>query len=224
MQYKKKIRMIMISFWIILCAAVAAAGEVKAEEKKVTAKIPVSCTGENTDESFVCILEGSHTEYENIASESLTLKDGEKDFFVIDYTYPGTYHYMIQQKKGTDSDTTYDDTVYNVDIYVTEDDSGAMFADPVIYMEGSTEKKAEAVFANKKKLPEKEDGQSQKENGTPGGGGQSPDDRGILSGMVNPKTGDTYWPEVLLLLAVLAFAGVFLNKRIHKKGDREDAS
>lgn len=224
MQYKKKIRMIVISLLTILCAAMTAAGEVKAEEKKVTAKIPVSCTGENTDESFVYLLEGGHSEYEKVAEENLTLKDGEKGFFVIDYTYPGTYHYTIQQKKGTDNATTYDGTVYNVDVYVTENESGVMSAEPVIYVKGSAEKKAEASFVNSKKRQGNGGGQPQTENSTPGSGGQLADGRGILSGMVNPKTGDSYWPELLLLLAVLAFTGAFLNQRKHKKGDREDAS
>ena len=179
MQYKKKIRIIMLSFLIVLCAAMTASGEVKAEEKKVTVKIPVSCTGENTDESFVYLLEGGQSEYEKVTDESLTLKDGEKSFFVIDYTYPGTYHYTIQQKKGTDNATTYDSTVYNVDVYVTENESGVMATEPVIYEEGSTEKKAEASFVNSKKRQENGGGQPQIENGTPGGGGQPTDDRGI---------------------------------------------
>jgi len=42
------------------------------------------------------------------------------------FTTPGTYKYIVTQETGSDSNTTYDKTVYNADVYVTENDSGVM--------------------------------------------------------------------------------------------------
>ena len=58
----------------------------------------------------------------------------------------------MSQEKGTDKKTTYDETVYKVDVYVTEDEDGRMSAEPVIYLNGSSGKKPSAGFINIKKL------------------------------------------------------------------------
>lgn len=87
-----------------------------------------------------------------MATDSLSLRDGETGRFSVLYTYPGTYHYTLSQEKGTDKKTTYDETVYKVDVYVTEDEDGRMSAEPVIYLNGSSGKKQSAGFRNIKKL------------------------------------------------------------------------
>ena len=123
-----------------------------AAEKTVEAKIPVSCTGENTTESFSYHLKAEPSEFQTLATDSLSLRDGETGRFSVLYTYPGTYHYTLSQEKGTDKKTTYDETVYNVDVYVTEDEDGRMSAEPIIYLNGSNEKKQSAGFRNIRKL------------------------------------------------------------------------
>ena len=87
-----------------------------------------------------------------MATDSLSLRDGETGRFSVLYTYPGTYHYTLSQEKGTDKKTTYDETVYKVDVYVTEDEDGRMSAEPIIYLNGSNKKKPSAGFRNIKKL------------------------------------------------------------------------
>lgn len=123
-----------------------------AAEKTVEAKIPVSCTGENTTESFSYHLKAETSEFQTLSADSLSLRDGEIGIFSVFYTYPGTYHYTLSQEKGTDKKTTYDETVYNVDVYVTEDEDGRMSAEPIIYLNGSNKKKQSAGFRNIKKL------------------------------------------------------------------------
>ena len=123
-----------------------------AAEKTVEAEIPVSCTGENTTESFSYYLKAETSEFQTLSADSLSLRDGETGSFSVLYTYPGTYHYTLSQKKGTDKKTTYDETVYNVDVYVTEDEDGRMSAEPVIYLNGSSGKKQSAGFRNIRKL------------------------------------------------------------------------
>ena len=123
-----------------------------AAEKTVEAEIPVSCTGENTTESFSYHLKAETSEFQTLSADSLSLRDGETGSFSVLYTCPGTYHYTLSQKKGTDKKTTYDETVYNVDVYVTEDEDGRMSAEPVIYLNGSSGKKQSAGFRNIRKL------------------------------------------------------------------------
>jgi len=134
------------------------------EEKNVSAYIPVSCTGKNTEEVFTYKLNSENMELQEIEKLSLSLKDGEEDVFIISYTCPGTYHYTITQNKGTDTKTKYDDTIYEVDVYITEDESGRLFAEPILYINGGTEKKEEASFVNEK---EKQTSSGQDNNATP---------------------------------------------------------
>lgn len=177
--------MLMLFGTIPVCAA----------EKTVEAKIPVSSTGKNTKESFSYHLKAETSEFQTLATDNLSLRDGETGSFSVLYTYPGTYHYTISQEKGTDKKTTYDETVYNVDVYVTEDEDGKMSAEPVIYLNGSNGKKQSACFINTKELDT---------NKTTG----------------NVKTGDTsntaFW-FVTLGLSTMLMGIMILRKK--KKGD-----
>lgn len=123
-----------------------------AAEPTVEVKIPVSCTGKNTNESFSYHLNAETKEFQKMAVDYLSMKNGETNSFSVLYTYPGTYHYTVTQSKGTDSKTTYDETVYTVDVYVTEDENGKMSAEPIIYLKGSNEKKQSASFTNTKEV------------------------------------------------------------------------
>ena len=177
--------MLMLFSTIPVCAA----------EKTVEAKIPVSSIGKNTKESFSYHLKAETSEFQTLATDSLSLRDGETGSFSVLYTYPGTYHYTISQEKGTDKKTAYDETVYKVDVYVMEDEDGKMSAEPVIYLNGSNEKKQSASFINVKKLDT---------NKTPG----------------NVKTGDTsntaFWIAASGLSAMLI--GIMILRR--KKEDK----
>lgn len=167
---------------------------VYAAEKTVEVRIPVSCTGKNTKESFSYHLKAETSEFQTLATDSLSLRDGETGSFSVLYTYPGTYHYTISQEKGTDKKTTYDETVYKVDVYVTEDEDGKMSAEPIVYLNGSNEKKQSASFINVKKLDT---------NKTPG----------------NVKTGDTsntaFWIAASGLSAMLM--GIMILRRKKKE-------
>lgn len=118
----------------------------------VEAKIPVSCIAGNTNEVFTVHLQIESEEFQHVEKTSLSLKGGDKDFFRINYTYPGTYRYQIYQDKGSDGNTTYDETVYVIDVYVTEDENGVMHTEPVIFEKGNDGKCAEATFTNSKEV------------------------------------------------------------------------
>lgn len=195
--------------------APAYAAEPGAGGKTVTAQIPVSCTGTNTTEQFVFRLTGESSPFQTVENETLILKDKEKGFFRITYTYPGTYHYTVSQEKGKDSATTYDDTVYCADVYVAEDEKGNLYADPVVYIEGESEKKAELSFFNEKKKPEKQPDQPEEQPGQPEKQSNQPGNM--------PKTGDdTPLFLCVLLMVVSGAAGLIIWQmvRIKKRGER----
>ena len=189
-----------------------------AAEKTVEAKIPVSSTGKNTKESFSYHLKAETSEFQTLATDSLSLRDGETGSFSVLYTYPGTYHYTISQEKGTDKKTTYDETVYNVDVYVTEDEDGEMSAEPVIYLNGSNGKKQSASFVNTKELDAIKTTGNVETDAIKTTGNVETD---TIKTTGNVKTGDTsntaFWIVTLGLSATLM--GIMILKR-KKKEDR----
>ena len=160
----------------------------------VTARIPVSCVAENTDEDFTYQITGESTEYEIIKNDSLVLGNGDTGVFEIDYTYPGTYSYEILQLSGNDDKTTYDTTVYDVDVFVTENEEGILSLEPIIYISGEADKKADCKFTNVRQS-------------------------GIVGGVQNVKTGDNTNVSSYIYLM---FASVFvIFTLIFKKGVRK---
>lgn len=152
MRYKKKKVMTMVMLFLtLMSAAVCNPVSVEASdtaEKTVTARIPVVCEKVDSEETFRYQLKGSPSQYEEIEQTELELKGGEKGYFQISYHYPGTYYYTVSQIAGTDKKTTYDNTEYQVDVYVTESENGELFAQPILYLKGEDEKKAELAFKN----------------------------------------------------------------------------
>lgn len=152
MRYKKKKVMTMVMLFLtLMSAAVCNPVSVEASdtaEKTVTARIPVVCEKVDSEETFHYQLKGSPSQYEEIEQTELELKSGEKGYFQISYHYPGTYYYTVSQIAGTDKKTTYDNTEYQVDVYVTESENGELFAQPILYLKGEDEKKAELAFKN----------------------------------------------------------------------------
>lgn len=108
---------------------------VSAAEKSVSVQIPVSCIGKNSSETFQYQILPETTQFQELESDSLSLKDGETGVFRISYQVPGAYHYSVRQLKGNHSRTAYDETVYSVDVYVTEKEDGAMAAEAIAYMD-----------------------------------------------------------------------------------------
>lgn len=130
---------------------------VYADTNAVTAKIPVRCSSEGSDATFVFQLIADTNEYQQIASDTLRISDGKEDVFLISYVCPGTYSYIVKQVFGSDANVTYDDTVYRVNVYVTEDDQGVMYAETIVYTDASSEKRDACSFVNtvvSKPLPE----------------------------------------------------------------------
>ena len=192
--HDKKKQVIIFAMMIMVLVNVIMYNPVNVEaadytEKSVIAKIPVSCAKIDSEETFEYQLKGEPSEFEKIETTELKLKSGEKGYFQISYCYPGNYHYIISQKAGADKKTTYDTAEYQVDVCVTEDKDGKLFAQPILYQEGSEEKKAELKFYN---IIKKEN--QNKTNPT--------------NIRKNVKTGDT--TDISLWSVVLILSGTFI--------------
>ena len=202
MRYKKKkvmkvMTMVML-FLTLMSAAVCNPVSVEASdtaEKTVTARIPVVCEKVDSEETFRYQLKGSPSQYEEIEQTELELKGGEKGYFQINYHYPGTYYYTVSQIAGTDKKTTYDNTEYQVDVYVTESENGELFAQPILYLKGEDEKKAELAFKNTR---ETEKGSSNTPNTA----------KGKTDTRHKVKTGDT--TDIILWSVFLVISGMVL--------------
>ena len=152
---KKNVIAITILVMTLLSAAVCNSISVEAAEhtkKSVTVSIPVSCEKVDSEETFQYQIKGAPSEFEEIIQTELGLKSGEKGYFQISYSYPGTYYYTVSQIAGADKKTTYDSTEYQVDVCVIENEEGKLFAQPILYLQGSDEKKAELVFKNTREV------------------------------------------------------------------------
>lgn len=195
---KKNVIAITILVMTLLSAVVCNPVSVEASEtaeKTVTARIPVVCEKVDSEETFHYQLKGSPSQYEEIEQTELELKSGEKGYFQISYHYPGTYHYTVSQIAGTDKKTTYDNTEYQVDVYVTESENGELFAQPILYLKGEDGKKAELAFKNTR---ETEKGSSNTPNTA----------KGETDTRYKVKTGDT--TDIILWSVFLVISGMVL--------------
>ena len=148
----------------------------------------------------------------------LTLKDGEIGKFEIDFTEVGVFDYTVKTVPDN-RDIEFDDTVYNIKFYVT-DNVGRLVA-TVIASKGE-EKFSRLIFVNTEK-----GGDEPTTNPTDSSyKGDSPLDKNR-----NPKTSDDTRMEMYFLFAIIASAGllalsiVFLidtQKMINRKKKEEN--
>ena len=149
---------------------------------------------------------------------ALTLKDGEIGKFDIEFTEVGVFDYTVKTVPD-DRDIEFDDTVYNIKFYVTDND-GRLEA-TTIASKGE-EKYSRLIFVNTEK-----GGDEPTTNPTDSSdNGGSPPDKNR-----NPKTNDDTRMEIYFLFAIIASAGllalsiVYLidtQKMINKKNKEEN--
>lgn len=85
-----------------------------------------------------------------VVSEASNDDKGTVQFGILTFTEAGTYTYTISEVKGSDKTITYDDTVYELSVTVTDNGEGMLEA-------SVDNNKAEAVFTNIYTEPKKAD-------------------------------------------------------------------
>lgn len=112
---------------VLLAALLMLPLRANAAEYACDAVIPVSMElNGDRDETFevtIELAEGMDETTPMPAEEacSILLADGESGGFAIHYTEPGDYFYVIRQTEGDTAYMSYDDTVYSVQVQVTNE-------------------------------------------------------------------------------------------------------
>lgn len=188
---------------------------IKAEEPTATISIPISCVGENTDETFTYKIvpnENNKAHYK-IESDTLQLKNGAKGAFEVEVNRVGNYLFTIEQSKGSDSSTTYDTSSYlvNVDVY-WEDEAETTLTGVVVAYKNDSETKSEIEFKNVKTV--------KKEESKPA---STPSSTATPNNPTNAKrTGVTDSTGMWLKLGASATVALAVLIYIKKRSDRKD--
>ena len=133
--------------------------------KPLTAAIPVSFrisgSGTATCEAIIEVKDNSPKLLQN----TLMFEHSGKAEFNIQFTEPGTYKYVIYQKKGVSNKISYDATVFEVTLFVTENTS---YDNELTYV-------ITAVTTDSGKKSDQIEFVNEIHNATTSGGGGSPD-------------------------------------------------
>ena len=90
--------------------------------------VPVNCeiSGRSAEKIYEFVIEKLDGNVPSAKEELITIDGSGTNTFKIVVKEPGTYRYKVYEKAGTDSNIIYDDTVYMVTIYVTDDGNGKL--------------------------------------------------------------------------------------------------
>jgi len=142
---------------VILCLAsmLFLADPACARMAEASAQIPVRCSGEDTGQDHMILLELPDPSHLSSQKKKLSLKNGQGGNFTVKADYPGNYRFLVRQD-GEKDDPCWDRTVYEGEIIVTEDEEGVMSTQVCLSKKGGTGKENSAEFLNKTKEKETE--------------------------------------------------------------------
>ncbi|MDO5811452.1 MAG: FctA domain-containing protein [Bacillota bacterium] len=144
-------RTFLIMFLTILCVGMFCSTKVSAignTNNSISVRIPVYCEQTNATETFHYQIQSTRSNHVKLNSTEIDLKSNETKYFAIDFNYPGTYHFFVKQVSGNNQQIKYDKSVYCVDVYVSENENGFLFAEPILYLKDSDAKVAQLHFKN----------------------------------------------------------------------------
>lgn len=161
---KKVIKMCIVMFTLAVFGASCVTAYANSA---VDAMIPIKCIANGVDENYTYTIKAKDPGAPMPANASITLKDGQTDYFVISCSEPNTWHYEIslsgsQKKKNN---IIYDKSTYNVALFIGSRDNGELYTENIIYKEGSTEKVNECSYKNKFRVSPEDDEHSSKKTG-----------------------------------------------------------
>ena len=137
---------------LLLCLFVGTAVAGSSNET-LEAEIPVDCIkfSRNRTENYIVKIESTDESYPAPKENKLTIKEDGTGYFVISINEPGNYDYLVYQEAGNDKDTMYDDTVYNVRVFVTQTDEKKLDFYVVATVKDTGEKPDRVEFENEDK-------------------------------------------------------------------------
>ena len=155
-KHNRKLQRTAVALCLMLLVLLSTSVTAFAASYHTTAAITVKnqVTGnDNATEKFEYILEsadGAPMPENNV----IEVTGAGEASFSISYDELGIYKYTVKQKAGSAANWTYDDTVYNVDVYVLRDEETDT-AEPLVIVYASDGTKADLVFNNTYKAPAK---------------------------------------------------------------------
>lgn len=137
---------------------------------------------------------------------------GDYTFPQITYTAPGIYYYQISHAAGADTRCTYDATVYNVTVAITNKQDGTGLESAVTAHTGPSADKRDAMLFTNVYAPRPT---------TPPTATPTPEPTPVTRVLI--QTGQLNWPIPVLggLAVVLVVVGVALTRKKAKKHDAE---
>lgn len=137
---------------------------------------------------------------------------GDYTFPQITYTAPGIYYYQISHAAGADTRCTYDATVYNVTVAITNKQDGTGLESAVTAHTGPSADKRDAMLFTNVYAPRPT---------TPPTATPTPEPTPVTRVLI--QTGQLNWPIPVLggLAVVLVVVGVALTRKKAKKHDEE---
>ena len=127
-------------FGVLGCmpSGAAAAGAAEALITEVPVQIVLTGTQPEEAEDFAVVLQAENASNpmpQGSADGVCTLTvsgEASASFPVIRFSRVGVYNYIIRQTAGADADCTYDDAVYHLTVYVTNQEAGGIGATSVL--------------------------------------------------------------------------------------------
>lgn len=114
----------------------------------IEAIIPVSCLDilDSDQHIYQIAIESEDDTAPQPKSNILTVTDDGMGEFIIEITEPGTYLYKIYEKLGTDEDITYDNTIYDVTLFVINDNKNGLIYSVSVNISGNSSKSDRVFF------------------------------------------------------------------------------
>lgn len=118
---KRWTRVVLSAVTLVMCLMTMALPALAAGNTEVEIPVTVALTGTKPkpDEEYTIKLESTVTGQPMPTKSTMTITGADTDSFKIQFNTVGVYYYTITQTPGTNKKCTYDKTVYQVEVYIT---------------------------------------------------------------------------------------------------------
>ena len=211
----KRIGLLFISF-AVLFLMISIRSFASGNYSPIDVKIPFECKADESGKEmqYEIFLKTVSEKAPAPKKDEKTVSAGKGGFFELHVTEPGTYVYRIGQKKGSSEEIIYEETQYDVYVYVVNSEQGELSHSLSVVNAKNDEKPDEIIFQNKMKpVPTPEPDPDPPEEPKP----ETPDDAAgklyNLGGMIASKTGEVN--AVFVSLFGLSMFGLFAGALVY---------
>ncbi len=220
--------MTMLVTTLLLCLFIGRA-QASNRNEMLPATITVECAG-NTDSVYLVAIENEDEKAPQPLFNELKIKPGGTGEFDLTLNEPGSYHYLVYEKAGAVEGVKYDDRVYRVTVFVTQDDTGRLDYVVTASLKDTGEKPDSISFKNRTESDDNPNDPDNPDNpggkDTPGGNGDNDNPSGgsniTPGGGSNVKTGDESNIGLLVGIAVAMIVVFVVMIILRKKDDKKD--